>query len=158
MQHIRLRRFVKNDKKAVDLLHIQGLKQSDSYINEPEARQQLDADLIDIRKTYIKNGGEFIVATLNNKIIGMGALKRIDKITAEIKRMRVKPEFQGRGIGKMILDKLIEKAKEVGCKKLVLDTGIKQVPAQGLYQSRGFKEYKRGEIFGQNTIYYELSI
>jgi ribosomal protein S18 acetylase RimI-like enzyme len=56
---------------------------------------------------------------------------RIFCITA----MAVKKEFRGRGYGLLILDRLIEVAHIVGCKKIVLETAH----AQGLYQKRGFK-------------------
>jgi len=158
MKDIKVRQFINQDQEAVYQLHIEGLKQAESLIDDPEARKQLDQDLININKSYIDNGGDFIIVTLEEKIIGMGALIKINNTTAEVKRMRVKPNFQGKHVGSLILDKLIERAKKFGYKKIILDTSVKQIPAQNLYQSRGFKEYKRGVIFGQDRIFYELDI
>ncbi len=155
MENIILRQFEEKDEEAIYNLHIEGLKQSESFIDDPKARDQLDQDLKRIREEYIENGGEFFVATMNDEVVGMGALRKINDATAEIKRMRVKPELQGKGIGGLILDKLIEKAKELDYKKLLLDTSTKQIVAQKLYESRGFKESKRGKIHGQETIYYQ---
>ncbi|KKQ27265.1 MAG: GCN5-related N-acetyltransferase [Candidatus Magasanikbacteria bacterium GW2011_GWC2_37_14] len=158
MENIKLRQFEEKDKEATYNLHIEGLKQSESFIDDPKAREQLDQDLKKIREEYIDSDGEFFVAIIDDKVVGMGALRKVDDITAEIKRMRVKPELQGKGIGALILDKLIEKAKELGYKKLLLDTSIKQIVAQRLYESRGFKESRRGEIYGQETLYYQRDI
>ncbi len=158
MENIRLRQFEEKDKEATYNLHLEGLKQTESFIDDPKAREQLDQDLKRIREEYIDNDGEFFVAIINDKLVGMGALRKVDEATAEIKRMRVKHELQGKGIGSLILDKLIEKAKELGYKKLFLDTSTKQIVAQKLYESRGFKESKRGEIYGQETIYYQCDI
>nr|WP_298659491.1 GNAT family N-acetyltransferase [uncultured Flavobacterium sp.] len=158
MENITLRQFEEQDKEAIIKLHIEGLKQSGSFIDDQKSRKQLDRDLQDIYDTYIDKGGEFFVAKINDKIVGMGALRKIDESTAEIKRMRVNPKFQGKGIGGLILDRLIKKAKEIGYKKLILDTSTKQIVAQNLYKSRGFKESKRGEIYGQDTIWYECDI
>jgi ribosomal protein S18 acetylase RimI-like enzyme len=152
-----LRRFEKKDEEAVYNLHISALKQAGTFIDTPKS-QELDQDLKNIETIYINNNGEFFVTTVDNKIVGMGALRKIDETTAEIKRMRVEPSMQGKGIGKLILDKLIERAKELGYKKLVLDVAEKQKGAQHLYESRGFKEYKRGDIGGQETIYYQCEI
>lgn len=158
MENVKFRQFEKKDEEAIHDLHIEGLKQSGSFIDDPKAREQLDKDLKRIREEYVENDGEFFVALMNDRLVGMGALRKIDELTAEIKRMRIKPEYQGKGIGSLILDKLIEKAKELGYKKLILDTSVKQVIAQKLYISRGFKESKRGQMYGQETIYYECDI
>jgi ribosomal protein S18 acetylase RimI-like enzyme len=158
MEGINIRQFQENDQREVWNLHIAGLKQTDSFIGDPEARKHLDSDLNDIQQEYLCNRGDFLVASNGQKIIGMGALRKVDNDTAEIKRMRVDAEFQGKGVGGIILDKLIVSAKALGYMNLVLDTSIKQVPAQKLYQSRGFNEYKRGKIYNQETIYYQREI
>ena len=158
MENIILRQFENRDAKEVYDLHIIGLKQSDTFIDDLKARENLDQDFKDVKRTYIDTGGEFLVVTIDEKIVGMGALKKIDTETAEIKRMRVEPRLQGQGIGKLILDKLIEKAKMLGYKKLILDVALKQKVAQHLYESRNFKETKHGEIYGQETMYYQLKI
>lgn len=152
-----LRRFEEKDEEAVYNLHISALKQAGTFIDTPKS-QELDQDLKNIEAIYINNNGEFFVTTVDDKVVGMGALCKVDDSTAEIKRMRVEPSLQGKGIGKLILDKLIEKARELGYKKLVLDVAEKQKGAQHLYESRGFKEYKRGDLGGQETIYYQYEI
>jgi len=83
----------------------------------------------------------------------MGALKRIDEEKAEIKRMRVSKQYQRRGIGKTILNLLEESARSKGYTRLILDTTVNQIPAQRLYENKGYVEYKRGNS-GIETIYY----
>jgi ribosomal protein S18 acetylase RimI-like enzyme len=153
-----LRRFENRDKESVYNLHIKAMKNAGTLIETPNARLEWDKDLDDIERIYINNGGEFYVATVGDVLAGMGALRKIDATTAEIKRMRVEPSMQGKGTGKLILDKLMEKARELGYKKLVLDVAEKQKGAQHLYESRGFKEYKRGNLGGQETIYYQCEL
>lgn len=75
-----------------------------------------DKDLNDIENIYLK-GGDFIVGELEGKVIAMGAFKRKDEEAAEIKRMRVHPDFQGRGFGQAILEELEKRAKKMGYKK-----------------------------------------
>ncbi len=144
--------------KMTSRLHFEGLQQTASMITDPDARKNLDRDLQDIKKEYLDNKGEFFVATIDDAVVGIGALRKKDEEIAEIKRMRVTPTFQGKHIGSLILDQLIKRAKKLGYKKLILDTAINQKVAQKLYESRGFKKTHRGQLFGQETVYYELKI
>lgn len=150
-QNIKLRQFKKEDEKTVWDLHVTGLKQTNSY----QKNSEYDKDIKNITATYLSSGGEFLVATLNNKIIAMGALKKINNTTAEIKRMRVDKKFQGQGIGKIMLDNLIKKAKELKFKRLILDTTVNQKTAQKLYKSKGFKEFGRKILGNIECMFYE---
>lgn len=151
-----IRQYSNADRDLVQNLHITALKDAGTFIDSQG--RNLDKDLDDIEAIYIKAKGDFLVATIDGKVVGMGALRNVSEDTAEVKRMRVWPEMQGKGIGKLILDALINKAKELGYKKIILDVAETQKGAQHLYESRGFKEYKRGETEGQQTIFYERYI
>ena len=106
----------------------------------------------------MKNNGEFLVGILNNKLVAMGALKKISKDIAEIKRMRVHPNFQRRDFGQLILNRLEEKARKLGYKTLQLDTTIKQTAGQNFYQKNGYLKVKRGLLGGFETIYYKKDL
>ncbi len=153
-EKISFRQYEDQDQKEVYALHIAGLKSAGTFTEDPEVRKVLDQDFHRIKEEYI----DFLIALIDGKIVGMGAIKDIDKNTAEIKRMRVKPELQNQGIGKMILDKLIVKAKALRYKNLILDVAEQQKLARHLYESRGFKEYKRGDFYGDVAVYYQLEI
>ena len=74
------------------------------------------------------------------EIAGCGALKRIDARRGELKSMRVADAFLGRGIGRALLEHLIEEARAKGMASLWLETGSSPafVPAIRLYESAGF--------------------
>ena len=78
----------------------------------------------------------------NETAVACGALKHYDDQTAEIKRMYVKPKHRGRGISKLILTELEDKAKELNYNRLVLETGLKQPEAMNLYNKFGYKPLK----------------
>jgi putative acetyltransferase len=82
--------------------------------------------------------GTFVVARADGRAVGCGALRRLDDATAEVKRMYVEPELRGRGIAKEILDHLEAAARLMGTHRLVLETGIYQAEAIGLYRRVGF--------------------
>jgi putative acetyltransferase len=78
----------------------------------------------------------------NETAVACGALKHYDDQTAEIKRMYVKQKHRGRGISKLILSELEDKAKELNFNRLVLETGLKQPEAMNLYSKFGYKPLK----------------
>ena len=85
----------------------------------------------------------------------MGALRRTSPERAEIKRMRVHPDYQGRGIGQIILSELEAQALAIGYKTLHLDTSVVQLAAQRLYEKNGFREVGRDTHNNLEVILYE---
>jgi GNAT superfamily N-acetyltransferase len=82
--------------------------------------------------------GTFVIARAEGRAVGCGAVRRLDEMSAEVKRMYVEPELRGRGIAKLILDHLEAAALVMGIHRLVLETGIYQAEAIGLYRRMGF--------------------
>jgi GNAT superfamily N-acetyltransferase len=82
--------------------------------------------------------GTFVVARADGRAIGCGALRKLDETTAELKRMFVEPEVRGLGVAKEILDQLEATARDLGVRRLVLETGIYQAEAIALYRRAGF--------------------
>jgi ribosomal protein S18 acetylase RimI-like enzyme len=150
MLELKIRRYRKSDLNEVKNLHVFALKKTGTYRGSGD----WDEDLNNIEEVYLK-GGEFIVGLVNDKIIAMGAIKKISDEVGEIKRMRTHPYFQRKGYGQLILDKLEQRAKKVGFRILQLDTTIKQVAAQRFYQQNKYVEIKRGYQGGFETIYYQ---
>ena len=70
-------------------------------------------------------------------------MRRLDAPRGEIKRMRVHPDHQRRGLGQAILDRLEESAMELGLRELVLDTTTSQTAAQAFYRKNGYDETGR---------------
>jgi ribosomal protein S18 acetylase RimI-like enzyme len=149
-----LRRYHIQDKQQVWELHNLALSAAGAHMgNGP-----WDADLKDIERTYLKPGGEFLVAVSMGRIIGMGALLRLDETTAEIKRMRVDPQHQGMGLGRRMLLSLEGTAARLGYKRIVLDTTTKQVAAQRLYENHGYTKIGRVDRGRFEVIFYEKLI
>ena len=122
-------------------------------------------DFIDLVKDLdfylaLKDGEEHVFYAQFNKItglqhcvvlydgenpVGCGAIKPYDESTAEVKRMFVKPEFRGKGLGEKILGELENWAKELGFNNTILETGKRQTEAVKLYQ----KTYETIPNYGQ---------
>lgn len=70
----------------------------------------------------------------------MGALIKLNVNTGVIKRMYIRPNYRGKGFGKALLRHLLNKGKEFGCSRILLDTGRFMTAAQHVYRSAGFQE------------------
>ncbi|MEO8634004.1 MAG: GNAT family N-acetyltransferase [Gemmatimonadales bacterium] len=82
--------------------------------------------------------GAFVVAWLDGIPIGCGAVRRLDQTSAELKRMYVAPAGRGRGIGGRLLSALEDEARQLGVRRLLLETGIRQHAALALYARAAF--------------------
>lgn len=87
-----------------------------------------------------------VVAYHNENPVGCGAFKPYDEESVEVKRMYLKPEKRGSGIASDILNALENWAKEIGNKRIVLETGKRQVEAVKFYHKSG---YHRIPNYGQ---------
>lgn len=96
----------------------------------------------DVRTTVesYRDGGTVVVAETGGTPVGIGAVRRLDEQTAEIKRMYVREEARGLGAGSAILDRLLTAAGDLGAATVKLDTVQFLSDAQRLYRSRGFSE------------------
>ena len=82
----------------------------------------------------------FVVARVDGRALGCGAVVKAGEDWAEIKRMFVSPEARGRELGRQLLQKLETIAIDNGATLLRLETGVKQPEALLLYRSAGFVE------------------
>ena len=94
--------------------------------------------------------------------VGMGTLRRLEYRVGEVKRMFIQPDFQGKGYGKLMMVRLMDKARELGYHTIRLDTGRMLEAAVHVYKSVGFREiakYPGTESHGgPSYIYMEKSL
>jgi len=94
--------------------------------------------------------------------MGCVALRSFKPGICEMKRLFVKPECRGTGLGRALAKKVIQEAKNKGYHKMLLDTGDFMVAAQSLYSSLGFKTtdqyYDVPADVLKRTVFMELSL
>jgi ribosomal protein S18 acetylase RimI-like enzyme len=151
---LEVRRYEESDAGRVWHLHEAGLRQ----MNAHAGHGPWDDDLCSIRATYLEDGGEFLVGVVAGEVVAMGALRRVSDTVAEIKRMRVDARFQGQGFGRTILQRLEERARQLGFTTLRLDTTLSQAPAQHLYRSNGYREVGHAHLGRQELILFEREL
>lgn len=149
-----LRSYTSADREAVVRMHVEVIQQTGAYLG----RGPWDDDVYSIEETYLNNHGAFLIGEWDGVFVAMGALRHTTPERAEIKRMRVLPDYQGKGLGQIILSELEARARVLGYTTLHLDTSILQLPAQKLYERNGFREVGRDVYQGLEVILYEKQL
>ena len=101
-----------------------------------------DADYIMLRnpkEEVIDKGGHIFFAKLNGEIVGTVALDRMNEEECEVLKFGVKESAQGNGIGTILMEKLLEVAKEEGYKKVHLCSNHELESALYIYKKLGFE-------------------
>ncbi len=86
--------------------------------------------------------GRIYIATHNSNTAGCVALCRLDKTSCEMKRLYVRPQYRGKGIGESLAKQVIKDAKSLGYGIMYLDTLTSLKYAVKLYKKLGFNETK----------------
>jgi GNAT superfamily N-acetyltransferase len=93
--------------------------------------------------------GRLLLVVEGEEVLGCGGLRPIAPVVAEIKRMYVRPEARGRGLGRQLLDGLLAAARQAGYREVYLDTDGLVPAANQLYHAAGFQPsgpYPESEI------------
>jgi len=131
-----------------------------------EAVEQKKREYItsEVEKLCSDPHGIYYILKLEGAVIGMGALHQIREKTGEIKRMYIRPAYQGKGYGKALLQRLLQKAREFGYRSVYLDSARFMTTAHRLYRSFGFVEcdaYPETEIppqFGPQWLFMKKTL
>jgi ribosomal protein S18 acetylase RimI-like enzyme len=134
--------FQPEDQSEVKALILAGLAEHWGTLDP-----NMNPDLNDISQTYAK--AVFLVARLNNKIVGTGALIPKSDGTAEVVRMSVATDFRRKGIGRKILLRMFEHTRSNGYKRLVLETTDTWQEVIEFYKRFGFHitHYLDGDVY-----------
>ena len=116
-------------------------KLNEDWITTYFKMEEADFKSLDHPKEYILDKGGFIfIALYEGKAIGTCSLIKMDNNTFELAKMAVSDEAKGKGIGFMLGNGLIEKAKQEGATGLYLESNTILKPAINLYHKLGFKK------------------
>ena len=111
-----------------------------ALINIDLAFQKFEEELSAVNKMYSPTTGGIILCKSDKIFAGCIAIRKINDNVCELKRMYVNQNFQGKGIGKNLLEKALQLAKDYNYKRMRLDTLTQISPAIHLYHQYGFYE------------------
>lgn len=132
---------------------------NDKTFGEYLKLQSYDRDLNNLKEKYGLPFGRLYLAYIDNEVAGCIALKRIDKNNCEMKRLYVKEKYRGKKIASKLVDKIIEDAKFIGYKYMLLDTLPFLKSAINLYKQKGFYEISAYNDSPMNTsIFMKLDL
>jgi putative acetyltransferase len=120
-----------------------------------EPDPELDGDLDDPAATY----AALWVAVDEDEVVGSVALRELGGDAVELKRMYLRPDQRGRGLGKNLLTLALDWARTRDVRVVRLDTSERMIAAQRLYEAYGFERVP-GEAprQGQCRLLYELRL
>ncbi|UCE61121.1 MAG: GNAT family N-acetyltransferase [Phycisphaerales bacterium] len=119
----------------------------------------VDSDLEDIEANYIRAGGTFeVVEDDDGRIIGCVGLHRIGEGVCELRKMYLKREARGKGLGKTLLKRSIERAGKLGFRRVELETAAPLKEAIALYEQYGFRPIESERICSRCDQAYALDL
>lgn len=129
---------------------------NEEWISTYFRMEEADYRTLDNAEAYIlDNGGHILVALYEEEPVGVCALLKLadTEYDFELAKMAVSPKAQGKGVGKLLGQAAIEKAKALGASKIYLESNTTLKPAINLYYKLGFQE-----IAGRTTSYERCNI
>ena len=122
--------------------------------------QSFDQELAGLPGDYAPPGGRLMIAEYRGQLAGCVALHKLDSAICEMKRLYLRPQLRGRGIGRALAEAVIAEARTIGYRKMRLDTVEPVMPnAVAMYRRLGFVEiepYRTNPIAG--ALYMELTL
>jgi putative acetyltransferase len=120
--------------------------------------QNFDKELASLPGDYAPPEGRLLVAEFERKVAGCVALHKLEDSICEMKRLYLRPQFRGKGLGRALADRIIVEARQIGYQRMRLDT-VEPVmkDAVAMYRRIGFREiapYRSNPIAG--ALYMEL--
>jgi len=122
--------------------------------------QNFDRELANLPGDYTPPDGRLLLAEHDGQLAGCVALHKLQEGICEMKRLYLRPQFRGKGLGRALADRIIAEARQIGYHRMRLDT-VEPVmkDAVAMYRGLGFREitpYCENPMAG--ALYMELHL
>jgi len=127
------------------------------YLDQQDIRWEVDH----LQEKYGGPNGRLYVALEDQRVVGCVALRPIDNESGELKRLYVVPEMRGQGIARALTRKVINDARSIGYRRLLLDTLPFLTEAIALYESEGFcrvEKYNDSPLPPEKNYFYGMDL
>lgn len=122
--------------------------------------QSFDKELASLPGDYAPPEGRLLLAEYHGQLAGCAALHKLEDGICEMKRLYLRPAFRGKGLGRVLAERIIAEARQIGYRRMRLDT-VEPVmkDAVAMYRKLGFREidaYRPNPNPG--TLYMEVEL
>jgi ribosomal protein S18 acetylase RimI-like enzyme len=121
--------------------------------------QGFEKELAGLPGGYAPPQGRLLLAREDGQTAGCIALRPLEPGACEMKRLYVRPAFRAQGIGRVLVDRIIQEARQAGYRHMRLDTLPSMAAALALYRRLGFREiapYYENPVEG--AVFLELQL
>jgi GNAT superfamily N-acetyltransferase len=122
------------------------------------SQQQDEADLVAVEEVYLRSRGEFLLGFVSQRLVAMGGFKRLSDGLAELRRMRIARDLQGRGYGTLMLRELERRAFDSGIRTLCLDTARRRPLTLHFYRKHGYQETGQSFYGAVETVQFSKAL
>jgi GNAT superfamily N-acetyltransferase len=103
--------------------------------------QNFEQELADLPGKYAPPTGCLLLAKIDDEPAGCVALRFFDETSCEMKRLYVRNRYRGAGVGKVLVERVIQEARAIGYRRMLLDTMPSLMgTAVSLYERFGFEK------------------
>lgn len=128
-------------------------------IGLPDDFQGFAEEVQGLPGVYGADDGALLIAWIDGTPAGTIALRRLDDHSGEVKRLYLRPQFRGRGLGRHLLEQVIERARAIGYQAIYADTLPKLTDAIALYDRLGFERIgPYGSKPTPGAVYFRLNL
>lgn len=154
MLSFHIRSFTPRDAEACKRLYLEG------PIGRENASNDTGIDIDDIDLAYMRSPGSHFWVAENDRgeVVGMIGVQAHEVGEGEIRRLRVRCDHRGRGIGTALLEQAIQFCKLHEYLKVTLDTSFDLEPTIKLFEKHQFKHTRTKDLGGKTLIYFYFDL
>lgn len=134
-------------------------REYEAFLGEDLCFQSFEEELAALPGVYSPPDGDLLIGIIGKRVMGCVAVRRLDDGVCEMKRLFVRQEARGKGLGRELAVSVMEVARKLGYSMMKLDTLERLTEAINLYESLGFyriEPYYENPLSG--VLYWEINL
>ena len=147
-------------ENAAQIEEIKALfREYEKFLDVDLCFQGFEEELATLPGKYAPPTGELLIAMVDDRVAGCVGVRPIEPGVCEMKRLYVRPEFRGLGLGRDLAERIIAASRKMGYRQMKLDTLGFLEAAIHVYRSLGFREI--GSYYNnplEEVMYWQLDL
>jgi len=153
LDQVEIRTYRRADSDAVRRLYEQGRLAGQEMPNDTAA------DIDNISEAYLApDRAHFWVADYAGRVVGMIGVAEDERDLAEIRRLRVDPDYQGQGVANKLMETALSFCRHHDYLKVVLDTRLERGPAMDIFDRFAFQHNRTRDVGGKEVLEFYLDL